>query len=354
MTKSTRFRRIMAGLMIACALLMGGCAANNPAQTPVPTAQATDAPKILEKDTRSAQYFDTAVVITLYNAPEGLMDELMAACGFYENLLSRTIVTSDVSRINSANGEPVTVHPETYAILKRGQEISRMTDGAFSMTIAVQSTQWDFTGGTKRMPTDEQRIAAIPLVNDELIVLGDNYTVTLPAGMMIDLGGIAKGYIADRLAGMVRGRATGAILNFGGNVYLVGLKPDGTEFRTGIADPQKASSYVAIVTLTDKSVVTSGTYERYFVRDGVTYHHILDPKTGLPAVTDLAGATIISESSMDADAIATACIVFGRDKALAFLNEHNFDGMLIDNDNNIYVTVNLADQYPVAFTQPGK
>ena len=80
MTKSTRFRRIMAGLMIACALLMGGCAANNPAQTPVPTAQATDAPKILEKDTRSAQYFDTAVVITLYNAPEGLMDELMAAC----------------------------------------------------------------------------------------------------------------------------------------------------------------------------------------------------------------------------------------------------------------------------------
>lgn len=356
MTKSNRFRRIMAGLMIACTLVMGGCSAQ-PENGSAPQAQAaqpTDAPKILEKDTRSAQYFDTAVVITLYDAPEGLMDDMMAACAFYENLLSRTVVGSDVDRINKANGQTVTVHPETWAILARAKEISRETGGAFSITIAPISTMWDFTGGTMRMPTDEERIAALLLVNDELIVLGDNYTVTMPAGMMIDLGGIAKGYIADSLAAMARGKVSGGILNFGGNVYLIGRKPDGSEFRTGIADPTKASSYVAIVTLTDKSVVTSGTYERYFIRDGIRYHHILNPKTGLPAETDLAGATIILESSMDADAYATACIVFGREKALIFLNEHNLDGMLIDNDNNIWVTADLADQYPVTLVESGK
>lgn len=350
MTKGNRLRRIAAMLMIACALVMSGCTTQPAAQQPQATqpAQTTDAPKILEKDTRSAQYFDTAVVITLYDAPEGLMDDMMAACGYYENLLSRTVVGSDVYRINNANGQSVTVDPETWTILARAKEISRMTDGAFSVTIASQSTLWDFTEGTMRMPTEEERIASIVLVDDEQLILGDGYTVTLPAGMMIDLGGIAKGYIADQLAGMARGKVSGGILNFGGNVYLLGVKPDGTLFRTGIADPKKSSSYVAVITLSDKSVVTSGTYERYFIRDGVKYHHILDPKTGLPAQTDLAGATIISESSMDADAFATACIVFGRDKALAFLNEHDLDGMLIDNDNNVYVTVDLADQYPIA------
>lgn len=334
--RTSHWKRSLLALLLLAALVMSGC-----------TAQA-------EKTTASATYFNTAVMFTLYDAPSGLVDELMKECERYEKLLSRTIEGSDVSRINGANGETVTVDPETWEILRRAKEISAMTGGAFSVTIAAETTQWDFTGGTKRMPTDEERLAAIELVDDNQLVLGENNTVTLPKGMMIDLGGIAKGYIADRLAEMVRGKVSGAILNFGGNVYLIGHKPDGTPFRTGVANPKNSATHLVVITLTDQSVVTSGTYERYFTRDGVTYHHILDPETGLPAETNLAGATIILESSMDADAIATACIVFGLEQSLSFLNEHDIDGVLIDGDNNVYVTKNLADRYPVALAAPAE
>lgn len=330
------------------ALLLTGCAASP--DTAAPTDAPAPAPTVLkgEKTSASGSYFNTAVILTVYDAPEGLLDELMAECARYERLLSRTIKGSDVDRINTANGETVTVDPETWEILRRAKTISKMTDGAFSVTIAAQSTLWDFTGGTQRMPTEEERLRSIDLVDDEKLILGENYTVTLPAGMMIDLGGIAKGYIADRIADKCRGKVSCAMLNFGGNVYALGLKPDGTKIRVGVTDPKNPGNYNVIVTLTDTSIVTSGTYERYFVKDGTTYHHILDPRTGTSAVTDLAGATIILESSMDADALATACIVFGREKALSFLNEHDLDGVLIDSENNVYLTDGLADQYPVS------
>lgn len=112
--------------------------------------------------------------------------------------------------------------PETWNVLSEAKKLNRLTGGAFAITIAPLTAQWDFTGGTNRMPTDEERIAALPLVDDEQLTLGENNTVTLPAGMQIDLGGIAKGYIADQVAALVRGRCSGAMLNFGGNVYAVG------------------------------------------------------------------------------------------------------------------------------------
>jgi len=210
---------------------------------------------------------------------------------------------------------------------------------------------WDFTGGTQRMPTDEQRLAALPLVDDGKLILGENNTVTLPAGMEIDLGGIAKGYIADRLAEMVRGRATGGTLNFGGNVYAVGQKPDGSAFRVGVKNPWDPATQSAIISVRDKTIVTSGTYERFFVKDGVTYHHILDPKTGMSAQSDLISATIVGDSSMDADAFATACIVLGKEKALAMLAENGLDGLLIDTTGQIVTTQGLAEKYPLTVSQ---
>lgn len=349
----TKTKRLICTALAA--LMLTGCAANpsaptaTDASTAVPTVQRTG-----ERTSKAGSYFNTVVILTVYDEPEGLLDEMMAECARYERLLSRTIPGSDVDRINNAGGETVTVDPETWEILRRAKEISKMTDGAFSVTIAAQSTLWDFTGGTNRMPTEEERLKSLELVDDEKLILGDNYTVTLPAGMLIDLGGIAKGYIADKLAEMCRDKVSCAMLNFGGNVYVLGLKPDGTKIRVGITDPQNTSTYRAVVTLTDKSVVTSGTYERYFVRDGVTYHHILDPKTGLSAQTDLTGATIILESSMDADALATACIVFGREKALSFVNEHKLDAVLIDSENNVYLSDGLAEHYPVSIVEPAK
>ena len=290
-------------------------------------------------------YFDTVVTITLYDAPEGLLEEIWAACARYENLLSKTIAGSDVDRVNQAQGEPVQVSADTRAILRMALAISEASGGAFSVTIAPVTALWDFTGGTQRMPTAEELAETLPLVGDSRMTLGED-TVTLPAGMQIDLGGIAKGYIADRVAELVRGRVSGAVLNFGGNVYTVGEKPDGSAFRVGIRDPQgDEGSYRCVVEVHDDSVVTSGIYERFFELDGVRYHHILDPVTGISADSDLAGATIISHSSMEADAVATACIVKGSEGALELLDTLGLDGLLITRDGVVLTTEGFAEKY---------
>lgn len=328
---------VLSGLM-ALTLLLGGCSAQQAGgETPTtpPAAAATVDPA--EKTTGMGFYFDTVVTITLYGADDTLMNDIWAACQRYENMLSKTVEGSDVSRINSAEGQTVTVDAETWNVLSEAKKLNRMTGGAFAITIAPLTAQWDFTGGTNRMPTDEERIAALPLVDDEKLTLGENNTVTLPAGMQIDLGGIAKGYIADQVAALVRGRCSGAMLNFGGNVYAVGTKPDGSAYRVGVQDPDNpnSSNSIGVVSVTDCSVVTSGTYERGFTIDGVRYHHILSPWTGLPSDSDLASATIIAESSMDADALATACIVLGSEKTLQLTQENGYPALMILRDGTV-------------------
>lgn len=321
-------------------LLFSSCSAGSEGAAPAPTATAA------ERTSGVGFYFDTVVTIVLYGAPEGLLDEIWADCARYEQLLSKTIQGSDVDRINHAGGQPVQVDHETWEILRRAIEVSDSSGHAFSVTIAPLTALWDFTDGTNRMPTDEERIAALPLVNDDLMILGENDTVTLPEGMEVDLGGIAKGYIADQIAAAIRGRVLGATLNFGGNVYAVGIKPDASPFRVGIRDPQGGDNdSIAVVSVSDLSVVTSGIYERYFELNGVRYHHILDPETGISSDSDLASATIISKSSMTADAMATACIVMGRDKALQYLAEQGMDGLLITRSGEIVTTDGFEDLY---------
>ena len=334
-----------------CAALTAGCAA--PAANSEATPTAPPAVEQTETVKRSGVgfYFDTVVTVTLYGGSQELLDRIWEACERYENLLSKTIEGSYVDRINRAGGQSVTVDPETWEILRRAKEISAMTEGAFSVTIAPLTAMWDFTGGTERMPTDEERLAALPLVDDRKIVLGDGCTVILPAGMQIDLGGIAKGYIADQVAEMVRGEVSGAVLSFGGNVYVVGHKPDGSVFRVGVQDPDaQTGAILGVLATTDRSVVTSGIYERQFVKDGVTYHHILDPETGLPSQSDLASATVISESSMTADALATALIVLGREKAMALLEEAGLNGVLVTRDRQVFI--HRADEQFTLEVQP--
>ena len=332
---------MLAALM--CLTLLTGCGAREEEAPAGPTAAPEGA---AARSSGVGFYFDTVVTLTFYGAQEGLMEQVWMACERYENMLSKTVEGSDVQRINASRGEPVKVDHETWLILHRAKEISSLTGGAFSVTIAPLSAQWDFTGGTNRMPTDEERLAALPLVNDELLELRDDDMVVLPEGMEIDLGGIAKGYIADRIADMIRGKVHGATLSFGGNVYVIGLKPDGTEFTLGIQDPGGVTgSSIAALQATDVSLVTSGIYERYFMVGDTRYHHILDPETGLPADSDLASASILDISSMDADALATACIVLGRDKARELLEKLGRSGVFITRDGVITTTDGFAEQY---------
>lgn len=341
--KERQVKKPLLCMLLLLALLLSGCAAQSQEQEPeaAATSTATD-PNV--RTTGTGFYFDTVVTFTLYGADETLLEDLQSACRRYENLLSRTIADSDVGRINAAGGETVTVDPETAEILTRALEISEMTGEAFCVTIAPLTSQWDFSGGSQRMPTDAERLAALPLVDDSKLTVEGNQ-VTLPAGMQIDLGGIAKGYIADELAKMCENRSHGALLNFGGNVYVTGAKPDGSLYRVGVRDPQDTASSLAVVSMGPGTVVTSGVYERCFEKDGVFYHHILDPETGLPAQTDLTSATIVGQSSMDADALATALIVMGKEKALAFCEEKGLDAMLIDGEDQVYCTEGFAEKY---------
>ena len=338
----------MLALLTAC-LLLTGCGAkpqNGASGGLLPTASAAEKPDPNKKTSGVGFYFDTVVTITLWGAPEGLMDEIWDACARYEQLLSRTIAQSDVSRINNAGGKPVRVDPETWEILRQAKEISALTGGAFSVTIAPVTSLWTFTGTeTNVIPTDEKRLSMLHLVDDQQIALGDEGTVTLPAGMQIDLGGIAKGYIADKVAELIRGRVQGGIISLGGNIYTVGSKPDGSPFSVGVRDPQSASGYLGILNTGDGTVVTSGTYERGFSFGGVRYHHILDPKTGWPSQSDLVSATFVMDSSMTADALATACIVIGSEKSLELATAQGLDAMLIRGDGTILFTPGFEEKY---------
>jgi len=336
-------------MLLLCCLLLTGCTASREdtgSAGIIPSASA-DAPVDPNKKTTGVGfYFDTVVYLTLYGAPDGLINEVWAACERYENLLSKTISTSDVSRINAAMGQPVTVDPETWEILRRAKDINRLTEGAFSVTIAPVSALWTFTGTTTNtVPNDETRLAAVTLVDDQKIVLGENNTVTLPAGMQIDLGGIAKGYIADKVAEIIREKATAGIISLGGNVYTVGQKPDKSKFSVAITDPQNPSTSKAVIYTGDCTVVTSGTYERGFNFGGVRYHHILDPKTGWPAQSDLVSASFVMDSSMTADALATACIVIGSEKALELAKSQGLDAIFITADGEILTTEGFMEKY---------
>ena len=240
-------------LLLAVLLLVSGCSKETEPGTTqstglLPTAIAAETPDPNKKTTGIGFYFDTVVSLSLWGAPEGLMDEIWAACARYEQLLSKTIDASDVSRINNAMGQTVTVNPETWEILRRAKEISAQTGGAFSITIAPVTALWSFTDTvTNMVPTDEARLKMLPLVDDQKIALGENNTITLPAGMEIDLGGIAKGYIADKVADIIREKAYAGIVSLGGNVYTVGKKPDGSAFSVGIKDPHNPAASKAII-----------------------------------------------------------------------------------------------------------
>ena len=350
------------GLCALGLLLLTSCARSDLAPiasaTPEPTAQATQEPQSLvsgsagsgvtagEKSSGFGFYFDTVVSVTLYDADETLLSDIWAMCDRYEKLLSKTVEGSDVYRINHADGETVTVDPETWTILSRAKEMNALSGGAFSVTIAPVVALWDFTGGTERMPTAAELEQTLPLVDDTKLVLGENSTVTLPAGMSIDLGGIAKGYIANQVADLVSARSSGSAMSFGGNTYVTGTKPSGAAWSIGIQDPNSdTGTPLLVISLDEGTVVTSGVYERYFFRDGVRYHHILDPQTGISAQTGLLSATVVGLDSMAADAFATCCIVLGPEKAISLLEAQGQDGLLILEDGSILYTEGFAQKY---------
>jgi len=324
-----RMRALALLLTLGCALNLTGCA----------SAQQ-------KKQTAIGFYLDTVITLTAYVDDATVLNDALEECGRYERLLSRTVEGSDVWRINHAGGKPVEVSDDTIILLQTARQVSAYSDGAFDVTIAPVSTMWDFTSGAAVVP-DADAIARAAALVDYTRMDIDGNTVTLPENMMIDLGGIAKGYIADevKLYLMERG-VKSAVLSFGGNIVTIGLKPDDSPWKVGIQDIDKPTGEYMLVSLNfGGSTVTSGIYERGFEADGVYYHHILDPATGWPVQNDLASVTIFSDSSMWGDALATAAFALGPEKGTALIEELNgAEAVFISRDRSVSATSG-ADKY---------
>ena len=211
-------------------------------------------------------------------------------------------------------------------VLEKGIYYGELSGGLFDITIKPLTELWNVNGENPVVPTKEQIDEALSYVNYKN-----------SDGAKIDLGGIAKGYATDvAVLKLKENKIKDAVINIGGNVYGLGTK------KIGLQNPaEKNGEYLGIITVTDSAVVTSGAYQRYFEQDGEIYHHILNPKTGYPAQTDLLSATVIHKNATDADALSTILFMLGKDKAIEFAKEHNIDYVLIDNNNYIYYSENV-------------
>ena len=270
---------------------------------------------------RQGFMLNTVISISLYdNQDEAILDGAFALCEEYEQLFSRTISTSDVYRINHSDGAPVEVSDATAELLCIALEYARLSGGAFDPTIEPLVTLWDIMADEPHVPDTGAISAALARV-DWTKVSVDGNVVTLQAGMGLDLGGIAKGYIADKLREYLSENGVdSALINLGGNVLTLGGKPDGSNFTIGVQKPfGQNSDILGACRLKGMSVVTSGIYERYFVEDDRLYHHILDTKTGYPVENELYSVTIISPTSTDGDALSTICFALGSEDGMALI-----------------------------------
>ena len=270
-----------------------------------------------EPATSSTFAFDTYCTFTVYG-DDAAPALLARACARFDGLFDLYDDESDIARVNAAGGAPVVVDPDTADIVSVALGFCERFDGLFDITIGAVSTLWDFTEGVK--PSDEAIAEAIGHVGWRGVTVDtadpEHPTITLtdPAAKL-DLGGIAKGYIADRLCETLEREteATAAVISLGGNIVYFGTKPDGTSWNTGIRDPNDpgGNTIVGTAHMAGGSVVTSGLYERQFELDGQTYWHILNPATGMPVATDVVSVTVICPSSTEADALSTTLFVAG-------------------------------------------
>ncbi len=289
--------------------------------------------------------FDTVISVQIYDAvDQSVLEKCKTICQDYEAKFSRTIETSEISKINAAGGAPVTVSDETARLIKKGIYYGDLSDGALDITIGAVSRLWDFKTETAAVPASESISEALSHVDYRKIHISD-HTVTLEDPMAaIDLGAIAKGYIADRLKDYLESQGVRhALINLGGNVLAIGAKPDGSSYHIGIPKPfDKDNTILTSLKVKDQSIVTSGTYQRYFEADGTRYHHILDPSTGYPSNHGLNSVTIITDSSLTADALSTTCFVLGPEKGMKLINQlDNVDAVFVNEKNEISYSRNF-------------
>lgn len=278
-------------------------------------------------------YLDTVIRITLYDTGDSascsqLIQECFNRISSYESLFSATLEGSDVWKINHSQGQPVTVSDDTAELLQTALYYASLSDGLIDPSVRPLSELWDFGSGSSHTVPDEASIQeALSHVDYRQIHIEDTTVTLLDPSAAIDLGFIAKGYIADRLRDyLLEQGVEHACISLGGNLLTINDKPDGTPYRVGIQQPfADEGETITVISVTDLSVVSSGIYERCFYEGERLYHHLLDTKTGYPADNNIAGVTILSSSSVEADALSTTCYFLGVDAGMELIE--SLDGV---------------------------
>ena len=292
--------------------------------------------KIEEPITETRLMLDTYCTITLYGTKDMMiLVDAFALCEYFESIFSITIEGSDVWRINHANGMSVDVSEHTRKVIEAGLEYCALSEGMFDISIGSLTELWDFSGQSG-IPSLTDIEAARDSVGYSGVSIDGNTVWLENPDTRIDPGAIAKGYIADVIADFLKTQGiSGAVIDLGGNIVIVGEKPDGGAWRVGISKPfSQRSELIGYIESEEASVVSAGIYERQFEFDGEIYHHILDPFTGFPVVSDVISATVVTERSIDGDALSTILVLVGSEQALGIVNRvSGFIGAVLILDN---------------------
>jgi thiamine biosynthesis lipoprotein len=262
-----------------------------------------------------------------------------------EGLMSTYIPDSEISRINRVAGQQaVAVSPEVEEVIREGIFWSEQSNGAFDITVEPLVQLWDFDGEKEFIPGESTIRKTASLVNYRNIEIKDHTVRLKNRGMAINVGGLAKGYAVDRAISILRSKVSSGIVNAGGDLYAFGQKSKQNSWTIGLQHPRKPQDLLAAFAVKNQAVATSGDYQRYFMKDGVRYHHIFDPQTGRPARL-MISTTIITTEVMDADALATAVFVMGPDKGIEWVDSMaNIEAMLVLEDGSIRYSKSFRKQ----------
>ncbi len=299
-----------------------------------------------EETAQKTEFFamDTYMSVTAYGesaqkAIELAKDEVQRL----DKLWSVTDENSEIFAVNS--GGEVSVSGETAQLISFMLEMAKRTGGTLEPTLYPVVKAWGFTGGENRVPSGDEIQELLKNVGYEKVSVSGN-TVTIPSGVMLDTGAVGKGYASDKAAEVLKENGVdSALIDLGGNIVLIGSKPDGKDWKIGVRDPE-GDGVVGVISASDCAIVTSGAYERNFTVDGVVYGHIIDPKSGAPVDNDILSVTVIASEGRLCDALSTALFVMGKDGAITHWRTHkDFEMIMLCKDGQAYVTEGIADRF---------
>jgi FAD:protein FMN transferase len=340
-----KFNKLSIIIIFILTLALTSCTSNPPASVPNQN----------EPLTKSDYILGTIIDITLYDKQDvATIDKALDRIRDIEAKMTiNNAETSEIIALNEAAGKSaVKLSPDTFDVLERAKYYSELTGGLFDPTVGSIVKLWNIGTEYAAIPDpkvlEEKRL----LINKDKLIL-DRSTLTArleDAGMQVDLGAIAKGYAADEVAKILKEKGVQhAIINLGGNVLTIGGNMLNNPWKIGIQNPfNPRGDYLGIIEIKDKTVVTSGTYERYFEKNGKRYHHILDPRTGYPADNEVASVSIITESSMDADGNSTSVLLLGLEEGMKFVeSQKGIEAIFVTYDKKVYITSGLKDNFIV-------